>query len=65
MDIFNDWGKETFVPELIDRRRKWSSDGPAFFLLHNCSAHPGDDFTEICEQNRIVSVFLPLHTSNQ
>jgi hypothetical protein len=24
-----------------------------------------DDFTGICEQNRIVPVFLPLHTSNQ
>jgi hypothetical protein len=58
MEMFNNWVKDTFVPELIDRRRKWSYDGPAFFILDNCPVHRGDDFAGLCEENRIVPVFL-------
>jgi hypothetical protein len=58
MEMFNNWVKDTFVPELIDRRRKWSYDGPAFLILDNCSAKSGDDFAGMCEENRIVPVFL-------
>jgi hypothetical protein len=65
IEIFSDWVKDTFVPELIERRRRWSYDGPAFLILDNCSAHRGDDFAAMCQDNRIVPVFLPPHASNQ
>jgi hypothetical protein len=49
MEIFNDWVKDTFVPELID----------------NCWAHRGDDFAGMCEENRTVPIFLLPQASNR
>jgi hypothetical protein len=59
MEMFNDWVKDSFAPELIDRRRKCSDDDRVFLVLNDCSAHRGDDFAGMCEENKIVPVFLP------
>jgi hypothetical protein len=61
MAIFNDWAKETFVPELIDRRRKWSDDGPAFLILDNCSAIPGTISPGYASKTELSRFFSP-HT---
>jgi hypothetical protein len=63
--IFDEWVASTFVPELQRRAQQWQYSGSAFLMLDHCTAHQTRQFVEICESNRIQSVFLPPHSSNQ
>jgi hypothetical protein len=65
LDIFDDWFKDTFIPELVARRERFSYQGPAFLILDNCSAHRGAEFEHLCGAHRVVPVWLPPHSSNQ
>jgi hypothetical protein len=61
MEIFNDWVKETFVPELIGRRRKWSYDGPAF-LFSIIAQHIPETTSPGCASKTELSRFFSPHT---
>jgi hypothetical protein len=65
IEIFNDWVRDTFVPEIVARRERYQYQGPAFLLLDNCPSHHGRPFAELCECHKIVPIWLPPHASNQ
>jgi hypothetical protein len=64
-DIFADWFKDTFVVEVKRRRTLHSYNGPAFIIIDNCTAHSGASFQTLCQDNNIVPILLPPHSSNQ
>jgi hypothetical protein len=63
--IFEDWLRDTFVPEVVRRRERFCYSGPAFLLLDNCTAHSGAVSEELCALHDIHRLFLPPHSSNQ
>jgi hypothetical protein len=63
-DIFEDWTKDTLVPELQRRTAAMGCPGPAILILDNCSAHKGLEFEKLCQDNNIKCVFLPPHASH-
>jgi hypothetical protein len=65
LGIFDDWFRDTFVPDLIARRERFSYHGPAFLIMDNCPAHRGEKFDQLCALHRIIPVWLPPHSSNQ
>jgi hypothetical protein len=64
-DIFDDWIKDTFVPELLQRRARYSYHGPAFLILDNCTSHAGEYFDWACSEYNFLPFFIPPHSSNQ
>jgi hypothetical protein len=36
-EIFEDWFKDTFVGEIVRRRKLFNYDGPYYLLMDNCS----------------------------
>jgi hypothetical protein len=65
IEIFNDWFKDTFVPEVVARRARSSYQGPAYLIMDNCTAHRGHIFETLCAENNIIPVPLPPDSSNQ
>jgi hypothetical protein len=65
LQFFNDWITDTFVPDLIARRQKWSYRGLTFLTLDNCPVHHGQAFTEMCDLPHVIMIWFPLHASNQ
>jgi hypothetical protein len=65
LDIFDDWFKDTFIPEVNVRRERFGYPGPAYLILDNCSAHRGSEFDRLCGAHGIVPIWLPPHSSNQ
>jgi hypothetical protein len=63
--IFHDWLDSTFVSEVERRRQDRQHKGPAFLMLDNCTAHTTTRFAQICQDHRIVPIFLPPHSFNQ
>jgi hypothetical protein len=46
-DIFEDWTKDTLVPELQRRRAAMGYPDPAILIFENCSAHEGLGFEKL------------------
>jgi hypothetical protein len=65
IDIFEDWFKDTFIPDLLKRRSIYHYAGPAVLIMDNCTAHRGQVFQDLCRQHHVLVVFLPPHSSNQ
>jgi hypothetical protein len=65
IEIFNDWFRDTFIPELIARRQRFTYQGPAFLILDNCTSHRGGEFDALCRDHLVVPIWLPPHSSNQ
>jgi hypothetical protein len=65
LEIFNDWMRDTFVPELLARRERYQYQGPVFLIMDNCPTHHGHIFAELCQNHGIVPIWLPPHASNQ
>jgi hypothetical protein len=64
-NIFEDWFLNTFCPDLQSRRTRYEYWGPAFLILDNCSAHHGQLFDQLCQDNQVEPIFIPPHASNQ
>jgi hypothetical protein len=65
IEIFNDWFRDTFTPELGARRQRFAYRGPAFLIADNCTAHRGLEFDALCRDHMVVPIWLPPHSSNQ
>jgi hypothetical protein len=63
-DIFFDWLKDVFQPDLVARRIKYSYSGKAYLLLDNCSAHFGPDVHNLCADNNLELLYIPPHSSH-
>jgi hypothetical protein len=63
-EIFQDWLKDTFVPEVRARRDRMEYAGPAYLILDNCSAHTGEEFEALCRSEGIHPIFIPPHSSH-
>jgi hypothetical protein len=63
-DIFEDWVKDTLVPEIQSRREKFNYWGPAVLILDNCSAHDSQLFRDLCIEKNIHCLWLPPHSSH-
>jgi hypothetical protein len=62
--IFDDWVKDTLVPEIERRRAATGYQGQAILILDNCSAHKGPVFAQMCNLHKITPIFLPPHASH-
>jgi hypothetical protein len=65
MGIFEDWFKDTFVPEVQRRRQLYGYTGTAFLIMDNCTTHAGQDYEALALANQIEPIWLPPHASNQ
>jgi hypothetical protein len=65
MTIFEDWFKDTFVPEVARRRQIFDYSGPAFLIMDNCTTHAGEQYEALAAANKIEPIWLPAHSSNQ
>jgi hypothetical protein len=63
-DIFEDWFKDTFLAEVVQRRAKHEYRSPAYLIMDHCPDHPGEQFAEMCQTHDIIQVFLPPHSSH-
>ena len=63
--LFMRWAKESFVPEIAQRRYYFNYDGPALLILDGFGVHLCDEFDELCQENNIFIQLLPAHTSDQ
>lgn len=63
--LFTNWAKRCFIPEMKQKRVEHQYDGPIILTLDRFGCHCNDEFVSMCEEENIVCVFLPPHTSDQ
>jgi hypothetical protein len=65
MEIFFDWFRDMFLPDLELRQERFSYKGSAFLIANNCTVHHGAEFDEPGESHGVVQIWLPPHSPNQ
>ena len=63
--LFTQWGKHTLVPDIRHRRQLHRYDGPGILIFDGFGCHLTEDFLALMEDENIVCVQLPPHTSDQ
>ena len=63
--LFLFWAEHAFLPELRDRRAKLNYSGPALLLLDGFGVHHSAAFEAMCEEENIILLFYPPHSSDQ
>ena len=63
--LFQDWATQTFFPEMRERRRQHKYEGPILLIMDGFGVHHNNWFAEACEEENVVCVFLPPHSSDQ
>ena len=63
--LFNEWAERTLIPEIRRKRNEHGYAGPALLLLDGFGCHHSPEFTEMMEEENILVVFFPAHTSDQ
>lgn len=64
-DLFIRWTKESFVPEMRERRTRYSYDGPILLLMDGFRVHDCEEFREILENEGIHPIMFAPHSSDQ
>jgi hypothetical protein len=64
-EIFEEWIEECFVPAVAAERDRLDYWGDAVLLLDSCSPHCSDFVENICNEEGILVVFIPPHSSDQ
>jgi hypothetical protein len=59
-DIFTTWSGDTLLREVAVRSEKYNYQVPAFLIMYSCTAHSCDDFDEMCTDNGVIPIFIPL-----
>ena len=58
-DLFIEWLRTTFIPNVEERRRRIGNAGQrAYLLMDNCSSHRSDDIVELCEENNVELIYF-------
>ena len=63
--LFLFWAEHAFLPEVRDRRAKLNYSGPALLLLDGFGVHHSAAFEAMCEEENIILLFYPPHSSDQ
>lgn len=63
--LFTRWGRQALLPEIRRRRAELEYDGPALLLLDGFGCHTSGEFTAMLEEENIICVVFPPHTSDQ
>lgn len=63
--LFTRWGRQALIPELRRRRAELEYDGPALLLLDGFGCHQSTEFVEMLEDENVICVLFPPHTSDQ
>jgi hypothetical protein len=64
-ELFENWFETTLVPELRKRRDIFGYQGPAVLLLDGCTAHSSPKISALCDENHVIPLAFPPHSSNQ
>ena len=64
-ELFLDWGREIFFPELRRRRAEQSYEGPIVLIMDGFGCHTSEEFLELAEQENVICKLIPPHTSDQ
>ena len=58
-EIFMEWLRTTFIPNVNERRRRIGEmEQRAYLLMDNCSSHRADDIVELCEDHNMELVYF-------
>ena len=64
-ELFLLWAEKSFFPEIRHKRAIHDYYGPAILILDQFGSHCNDTFVSMCEEENIVCMFIPAHTSDQ
>ena len=64
-DLFLQWAEKSFFPEIRRKRAFHDYYGPAILILDQYGSHCSDTFVSMCEDENVVCMFIPAHTSDQ
>jgi hypothetical protein len=62
--LFERWFVNIFLKEIAERRPESHYDGPAMLIIDGCTAHDGDFFLDLCMEQNIIPIPIPLHSSH-
>lgn len=64
-ELFEDWFQSVFLPEVLERRRRFVLPSqPAFLVLDQCRSHSSAVVDELCSLNNIIFIKLAPHSSH-
>ena len=58
-ELFNEWAKSIFLPEIEMKRNVLNYDGPVLLLCDGCTAHFDDYFLNMCSYLGVVLIVEP------
>ena len=64
-EIFNEWAREIFSPEIMRKRILLDYSGLVLLILDGCSCHISDEFLDLCTDYGVEPLFMPAHSSDQ
>ena len=64
-ELFLQWAERSFFPEIRQRRALLDYEGPALLIMDGFGVHTSSAFELLCEEENVVIVFIPPHTSDQ
>ena len=63
--LFNEWARHSFFPELRAKRLSENYSGPIVLILDGFGCHANEHFLSQCEEQNVIPVAIPPHTSDQ
>ena len=64
-NMFGEWLKYSFFPEMRERRARFRYDGQILLIMDGFGVHHSESALEKCTEENIIVQFIPPHTSDQ
>lgn len=64
-ELFLYWARESFIPEMRERRARCQYDGPILLLMDGFGVHDCDKFRELLSEENIHALLFAPHSSDQ
>ena len=63
--LFLQWARESFIPEMKQKRHRLSYDGPILLIMDGFGVHDCDEFRTLLEDENIHPLLFAPHSSDQ
>lgn len=64
-ELFLNWGRNSFIIEMRERRFKYNYDGPILLIMDGFGIHDCEEFRELLLENNIHPILFAPHSSDQ
>ena len=64
-ELFLSWTRTSFIPEMKEKRARYSYDGPILLIMDGYGVHDCDQFREILSEENIHPILFAPHSSDQ